>query len=125
MPVKNQSRIFSPAAALCLFIVCLIPLASGCSRKNAGAELFKKKCSSCHGIDGRGKTRLAEGRPFADLTDGKWKHNGDRESIFKLVADGDPKSPMPPFRERLSPEELNLVVDHAVQLGSGGAAPQK
>jgi mono/diheme cytochrome c family protein len=87
-----------------------------------GARLWRKKCSACHGADGAGRTRFAEGRPYADLTDGRWRHGPDRESVRRLVADGDPASTMPPFAGRLTPAEIDSVVDHALKLSRTRAA---
>jgi cytochrome c oxidase cbb3-type subunit 3 len=95
----------------------------GCSGEpDPGTRVWRKKCAACHGRDGAGKTRFAEGRPFADLTDGRWKHGEDRESIRRLVADGDPKSTMPPFNGTLTPEEIEAVVDHVLNLAPGSPA---
>jgi mono/diheme cytochrome c family protein len=93
---------------------------SGCARDaDPGSKVFRKKCSACHGIDGRGRTRFAEGRPWADLTDGRWRHGPDREAVRRLVADGDPKSTMPPFAGRLTTAEIDAVVDHVLKLAAG------
>ncbi len=75
-----------------------------------------RKCSACHGREGRGDTRFAAGRPFAVLTDDLWKHGGDLASIRLLVASGDPGSQMPPFEGRLSPEEIDAVSRHVLTL---------
>lgn len=93
-----------------------------CGPSDPGERVFVKKCAGCHGKDGKGRTKFARGRPFADLTDGKWKHGGDRPSIRKLVADGDPTSPMPPFHDRLSPQEIDAAVDYVLKLAA--AQPQ-
>ena len=96
---------------------------SGCARDaDPGARVFRKRCSACHGTDGRGRTRFAEGRPYADLTDGRWRHGPDRATIRSLVADGDPRSTMPPFADRLTPAEIDAVVDHVLKLA---AAPPR
>jgi mono/diheme cytochrome c family protein len=93
----------------------------GCSSDpDPGARLWRKKCSACHGPDGAGRTRFAEGRPFADLTDGRWKHGPDREAIRRLVEGGDPRSTMPPFSGRLTPREIDAVVDYALRLAAAG-----
>lgn len=83
-----------------------------------GARVWRKKCSACHGGDGAGGTRFAEGRPFADLTDGRWQHGGDLESIRRLVADGDPRSTMPPFAGTLTPEEIDAVAGYVLKLAA-------
>jgi len=92
---------------------------AGCSpAEDPGARVFRKKCSACHGVDGAGRTRFAEGRPYADLTDGKWRHGRDREALRRLVAEGDPRSTMPPFEGTLTPAEIDAVVEHALRLGA-------
>ena len=96
-------------------------LAAGCAGpKDPGERVWKKKCAACHGSDGAGRTRFAENRPFADLTDGKWRHGPGREPIRKLVADGDPRSTMPPFEGTLTPDEIDAVVDHVLELAAAG-----
>ena len=99
---------------------------SGCAGDaDPGTRVWRKKCAACHGADGKGRTRFAEGRPWADLTDGRWRHGPDREAIRRLVTDGDPKSTMPPFAGRLTPAEIDAVVDHVLKLDSPppGARP--
>lgn len=101
------------------FLVLATFAVAGCARdESPGDRVWKKKCSACHGIDGAGRTRFAKGRPYADLTDGRWRHGSDRESIRRLVADGDPASPMPPFGGRLTPEEIDAVVEHVLKLAA-------
>jgi mono/diheme cytochrome c family protein len=115
----NRHRL--KVAALALGALALAPAA--CGPSDPAERVFVRRCAACHGQDGRGRTRFAEGRPFADLTDGRWKHGGDRASIRKLVVEGDPASPMPPFQDRLSAREIDLSVDYVVKLAAGGAAP--
>ena len=98
-------------------------LAGGCGPKEPGARVWARKCAACHGREGKGDTRFAKGRPYTDLTDDLWKHGGDAESIRKLIADGDPKSPMPPYRDRLSPDEIDAVTRHVIRLGATARVP--
>lgn len=92
---------------------------SGCAGDaDPGTRVWRKRCAACHGVDGRGRTRFAEGRPWADLTDGRWRHGPDREAIRRLVAEGDPKSTMPPFADRLTPAEIDAVVGHVLKLAA-------
>ena len=114
--MRNRLRITSLSIVLAAGAV-------GCAvEPDPGARVWRKKCRACHGPDGAGRTRFAEGRPFADLTDGRWRHGPDRESVRRLVADGDPKSTMPPFAGRLSPGEIDAVVDFALKLAAAGPA---
>jgi len=100
---------------------------AGCGPQDPGERVWGRKCSACHGRGGRGDTRFARGRPFANLTDDAWKHGADLDSIRRLIADGDPKSPMPAFRDRLSAEEIDAVSAHVLTLWSrahGTPAPE-
>jgi mono/diheme cytochrome c family protein len=119
--MRNSLRI------TCLSIILVTGALASCSpESDPGAQVWRKKCAACHGEGGDGRTRFAEGRPFANLTDGRWKHGSDRASIRRLVAEGDPASTMPPFSGRLTPEEIDAVVDYARRLatpGSPGAKP--
>ncbi len=91
--------------------------APGCSAGEApGERVWRRKCAACHGPDGTGRTRFAEGRPLADLTDGRWRHGPAREAVRRLVAEGDPGSTMPPFSGTLTPAEIDAVVDHVLRL---------
>ena len=91
-------------------------LSSGCGPKDPGQRVWARKCAACHGREGRGNTRFARSRPYANLTDDVWKHGGDLPSIRRLITDGDPKSPMPAYRDRLSPEEIDAVSRHVLSL---------
>ncbi len=91
---------------------------AGCGPTDPGERVWVRKCSACHGRTGRGDTRFAKGRPYADLTDDRWKNGGDLESIRRLVTEGDPASPMPPYQGRLSPEEIDAVSRHVLTLWS-------
>lgn len=102
-------------------LVLALGAQAGCAGDtDPGARVWRKKCAACHGADGAGRTRFAEGRPFADLTDGRWRHGPGRDAVRRLVADGDPKSPMPPFAGRLTPEEIDAVVDYTLRLQAAG-----
>ena len=107
------------ARPLLVVLTAGLALLASCGPSEPAARVFHRRCAACHGMDGRGRTKFAQGRPFADLTDGKWKHGGDRASIRRLVADGEPGSVMPSFRDRLTAEELDLSVDYVLRVAAG------
>lgn len=97
-------------------------LSAACAEpKDPGERVWKRKCAACHGSDGAGRTRFAENRPWADLTDGRWRHGPGRDALRKLVAEGDPSSTMPPFEGTLTPAEIDAAVDHALKLAAAKA----
>lgn len=103
-----------------------IVLAAACGGPaDPGERIWKRRCAACHGSDGSARTRFAENRPWADLTDGKWRRGPDRAALRRLVADGDPGSTMPPFAGTLAPAEVDAVVDHALKLAAAGEAGRR
>lgn len=109
-------RAHSGCVAVAILTLALLPQA--CGPSDPGTRVFRRKCAGCHGPDGRGRTKYAEGHPYIDLTDEKWKHGGDLESLRRLIAKGDPKSPMPPYEGRLTAEEIDAVARYVQGLGS-------
>jgi len=111
VPYKRLTARLFALTACAAFLGCGGP-------SDPGTRVWMRRCASCHGDDGRGKTRFAEGRPFADLTDDNWKHGSDLESMKRLIAEGDTKSPMPAFRDRISPEEIDAVARYVQSLAA-------
>ena len=77
----------------------------------AGMALFEKKCgTSCHGKDGKGKTKMGEKLKVKDFTDAAtWKDQTD-ESLTKSIVDGISDKKMPAFKDKLSADELKSLV---------------
>lgn len=95
---------------------------SSCGPSDPGERVWVRKCSGCHGRDGSGKAEYVAKFPYANLTDGRFKHGSGRAEVRRLVADGgDPRSPMPAYRDRLSPAELDAVVDLVLKIYAGTA----
>lgn len=113
LPMKRRRR---PGPAALTAVALLGVSVSTCGPKDPGERVWFKKCAACHGREGRGDTRFARGRPYAVLTDDVWKNGGDLESIRRLIREGDPKSPMPAYRDRLTPEEIDAVSHHVLRL---------
>ncbi|MEO6324364.1 MAG: c-type cytochrome [Thermoanaerobaculia bacterium] len=108
--------------------VFLLPLVLGlgaCAPANPGEQVWVKKCAGCHGSDGRGETKFAQGRPFANLTDDRWKHGDSHEAIVRLITEGDEKSPMPAYRDRLTAEQIEAVSRYAESLSRAARQARK
>ena len=115
-------RTYAPAVAgFCTALAFVTALFSCAGPKDPGERVWARRCSACHGRDGRGRTRFSRNRPYADLTDGRWKQGGDRASIRRSISGGVPKSPMEGFGGRLSPAEIDAVTGYVLRLA---AAPR-
>jgi len=84
------------------------------------AALWKKNCKSCHGSDGKGKTKAGRAKKVKDLTDPAVVKEFDRCEMIKRVTEGilddKGKARMKPFEKKLSKAEIEALVDHVIGL---------
>jgi mono/diheme cytochrome c family protein len=79
-----------------------------------GAGIFKDKCVLCHGADGSGNMPLGKQLHVGDLRS-KTVHRASDTELHRVVHDG--RANMPPFSDRLSDEEIDLVIKYVRALG--------
>ena len=101
-------------------------LVSGCSSSGASADastdtetaasslspaqLFQRRCASCHGAGGRGDGQLSSAYPMvADLTSHGVQDRLSDEDIAGVIRDGVRR--MPPVRG-ISDEEIQAIISH-------------
>jgi mono/diheme cytochrome c family protein len=81
------------------------------SKQGASAKaLFARNCATCHGADGRGETLEGEIYGVPDMTDGKWQESISEKRMTMSVRHG--RGSMPSFEEKLSQNEIDLLVAH-------------
>ncbi|MFZ4126251.1 MAG: cytochrome-c oxidase, cbb3-type subunit III [Rickettsiales bacterium] len=98
----------------------VISLSSGKGGSEAGADIFKQNCASCHGDSGKG------GREFGapNLADSIWLYGGDRASIMQQVSN--PRhGVMPTWEARLPDETIKQLTIYVHSLGGGEATKPK
>jgi putative heme-binding domain-containing protein len=131
--LRNRLNRWKPGAAatrqarrilLLPFAVCLLPFAFSHAQESitekqieAGRLLYAGSCgnSYCHGSEGKGG-----GAPVL------------RDRVFRagylrsIIRDGSAGTPMPGFKERMSPQEINQVVAYLLSLSPGkGDKPEQ
>ncbi len=67
-----------------------------------GEKIYKMKCFSCHGIDGKGSIG-------PNLTDNYWKYVNNEQELFSAIKDGEKGTMMMSFKDYLKPEELKAI----------------
>jgi mono/diheme cytochrome c family protein len=87
-------------AILLLAATAVLPALGQKAAKIDAAELYRTNCQACHGPDGES--------PLDPLkfTDSEWKHGSRLQDIVKIITDGVETTPMLPFKEKLSKEEI-------------------
>lgn len=74
------------------------------------ATIFKSKCATCHGKDGRAKTFKAKFNGARNLANADWQETVTDERIFNSISNG--RGKMPAFGEKLSRVEIEGLVSY-------------
>ena len=119
VPVVAVGAALAAAAVLAGLALACRPDES--DRSTAG--LVRRHCARCHGLDGRGNRRAVARQPGLDLTGSELAARGDRAEIRRWIAEGE--GTMPGFREKLTPEELERLVDWSIGLAGGVPPPAR
>lgn len=102
-------------AGLSLALVMFNPnsLALGQTEAPDSAALYKKKCSMCHGQDGKGFSAMKT----PDFTSEEWQKSATDEEITETIKNGKKGTPMPAFSGKLSEDEIKAVAAHVRSFG--------
>jgi len=78
------------------------------ARAEDGKALFAQKCASCHGPDGKGKTKMGEKLGAKDLT------KETKEPLAEIVKDIENGKPpkMLAYKGKLSDEQIKALAEY-------------
>jgi cytochrome c553 len=104
-------------------LVLALSLSSAAYAEDSVADIWKAKCKSCHGEDGKAKTKMGEKEKIADLTDAGWQKRHSDEKIRDYITNGSKENPkMKPFKDKLTPEQIDSLVKHVRTLNAEAAS---
>jgi len=83
------------------------------AKPDDGGDLFKQKCSMCHGADGKGYAALKT----PDFTDPKVQASLTDQEITEIIKNGKKGTAMPPFADKLSDDQIQSLVAYIRSLG--------
>ncbi len=94
----------STTLSLTLLFICL-QFAQAQNRIVTGTvkDLYTTHCVSCHGEKG-------EGGLGGSLIDGEWKYGSSDAEIAKVISEGIPEMGMVPYKDTMSPEQIQSLV---------------
>ena len=110
-------RALLAAAIAAIAVIAAMVCLTGCGPEDRSARgLYRSYCQRCHGRDGegRGSARRLQRYPHLNLTTSPLIRRGDRDAVRQQIAEGE--DPMPGFSRRLTPEEIESLVDLTLQL---------
>ena len=79
--------------------------------------IYNRQCVSCHGRDGRGRTRKGRQTHARDMTDASWQEDVSDERIFNSISNG--RGKMPSFRKKISENDIEALVAHVRRMRRG------
>ena len=91
--------------------------AAGNESPPAGKAVFVRNCAVCHGADGKGKAEFKT----PDFTDPKVQAGLTNEQIASAIRDGKRGTAMPPWKDKLSGEDIAAVAAYIRVLGTSNA----
>lgn len=74
-----------------------------------GAAVYKAKCASCHGPDGKGETAIGKSMKLKSLASADVQKTTDAD-LTKVISDG--KGKMPAYKGKLSADEIKALVTY-------------
>ena len=103
-------------AGLVASLVCCAFLASSTGRAETDpkvARTWKAKCSSCHGVDGKGKTDTGVKLGIPNMTTADWQKKTTDAMVKKTITDGIKREGKPegmdPFKDKLTAEQIDQL----------------
>jgi mono/diheme cytochrome c family protein len=106
------SRMIRNCFLAAAFLASLSFAGAACAQNAEG--MFKAKCSSCHGADGKGNTGVGKTLGVHDLTSDAVQKETDAE-MTDIVAKG--KNKMPAYAKSLKEADIKDLVAYIRQLG--------
>jgi mono/diheme cytochrome c family protein len=95
-------------------LVSVLAFASAPKPPDAAGDLFKSKCSMCHGPDGKGFSAIKT----PDFTDPKWQASKKDAELKDVIKNGKKDTMMKGFGDKLSDEEIGSLVKFIRSLDS-------
>jgi mono/diheme cytochrome c family protein len=85
-------------------------------------EVYQQNCTKCHGADGKGQTTVGKKFKVPDFTDSAWQAKTSVSKIKEVIENGVKdkagKELMKPYKDNLSPEEVNDLVQYVQKFAS-------
>jgi cytochrome c553 len=91
------------------FLILLALLCSTYTFADSAADIYKTKCSACHGKNGAGDTMLGKNLKLRPLASDEVQERSDDE-LFTIISKG--KNRMPHFDHKLSKDQIHDLVKY-------------
>ena len=77
------------------------------------ADVWKAKCKSCHGVDGKAKTKMGQKESIDDFSQPAWQKAESDAKIRQVITEGSSRnSKMKAYKDKLTPEQIDALVGY-------------
>jgi cytochrome c6 len=106
---SNRKLVLPRGAKPSLALILLTLMFSTYAFADSGADIYKTKCSACHGKNGAGDTMLGKNLKLRPLGSDEVQERSDDE-LFAIISKG--KNRMPSFDRKLSKDQIRDLVKY-------------
>lgn len=103
-----------PTLLAAVSAMALVWLSMACARDRSAPGLYRSYCRRCHGAEGQGPDEPVKLYPYLNLLESPMVLRRDRAAVRQRIVEG--HGPMPGFKRRLNPEELERLIDLTLRL---------
>jgi cytochrome c6 len=118
---SRRARAALVSALATLTATALLPRAASAESDAKTVRLWKAKCASCHGVDGKGKTETGEKLKIPDMTSPGFQKKVSDAEMKAAILDGFKREGKPegmdPYRDKLTPEQVDSLVAYVRTFG--------
>ncbi|MGA2419655.1 MAG: cytochrome c [Candidatus Acidiferrum sp.] len=105
----SKQKCFRFSALTFVCFATLVLFAVPARSQTGGDALFQKKCSICHGADGKGATAVGKADKVRDLSSAEVQAQSDAD-LTTIISSG--KGKMPAYGKSLKPDEVKALVTY-------------
>src|SRR5205085_7112585 len=98
---------FHAIASITTFTLMLVAPVAIADTAPGATEIYKTKCSSCHGPDGSGQTPVGKSLKIRDLRSADVQKQTDAD-LVKVISDG--RGKMPAYKTKVSVADITSLV---------------
>lgn len=75
--------------------------------------IWKSKCESCHGADGKAETKTGKKEKIEDMTTAEWQGEWTDEKMKKVILEGgEHNKKMKPFKGKIEDADIDGLIKH-------------
>ncbi|NTX09373.1 cytochrome c [Myxococcus sp. CA051A] len=94
-------------------LVMSLCLAPSVYAEDEVADVWKAKCKSCHGDDGKAQTKMGKKESIVDMSQAAWQAAESDADIRQAIADGSPRNTkMKAFKDKLTAAQIDALVGY-------------